>query len=199
LRARINKKELFTRMNTIEENPVRSKILDHYYEYAGQFDWNFDNRQAQIPTIPVIHATREQVALSIAATGFSALSTIDQGWYGKGVYFSIEIPYVLAYINGTPDPSILLGLLTPGKVYPVTEDPDGRDSLMGAPLMPFYNCHWVLTNKNGKPYYKNNSQKTITLDLDDFFTEIVIEQEAQIVPICIISLKREWVNIIRDI
>ena len=52
----------------------------------------------------VFHACRDrETALRICAGGFWALSTLDPGYYAKGLYFAGELAYALRYGRAMPD------------------------------------------------------------------------------------------------
>jgi hypothetical protein len=42
----------------------------------------------------VVHGTGLEVGQSICGTGFVALSSLDAGYYGKGIYFTTNSLYV---------------------------------------------------------------------------------------------------------
>ena len=73
----------------------------------------------------------------------------------------------------------------PGNVYPVTEAHDSDASLMRDPLKAGYNSHFALTEKNGfvlKERIDGGDEKP--------FDELVVGQEAQIVPAFILKLEK---------
>jgi hypothetical protein len=52
----------------------------------------------KIPSIlPVIHGTALATAWKICATGFANLSCLDDGFFGKGIYFTTYALYALPY------------------------------------------------------------------------------------------------------
>jgi hypothetical protein len=76
------------------------------------------------PVIPVLHGTDASVAWSIIGTGFSALSSLDAGFYGKGMYFSTSALYTLPYFATKFIPALLICLAVPGNPFPVVEHRD---------------------------------------------------------------------------
>lgn len=121
---------------------------------------------------------------------FLALSSLDAGYFGKGIYFTSFPFYTLPYISSRRIPAIILSWVLPGKaplpfdqtvfrfskkppkhqtqkpknckpvsvvsnlvglghVYPVIEDHQGQDSLIGAAIKPGYNAHFIVTDKSG--------------------------------------------------
>jgi hypothetical protein len=55
----------------------------------------------------------------------ATLSTLDAGYFGRGVYFSSNILYTLPYAFSKRNPALIISYLNPGNVFPVTEDHKG--------------------------------------------------------------------------
>jgi len=140
-----------------------------------------------VKIVPAIHGTSEDIANSIITTGFVALSKLDSGYYGKGVYFTTSVQYALPYFATKSSPVVIICLVISGNAYPVIEHPDEEKSFMGAALSPGYHSHYVLTRKDGYPCYKIMSG----YDEEQFFDELVIEQEAAILPFYYLKVSRE--------
>jgi len=155
----------------------RREVLQDYQNYVHQFPWNRAEDEL-VPIIPVLHGTSYDVAVSISKTGFVALSNIDAGWYGKGIYFSTNAYYCLPYMENYKNPAALVAFVFLGHTYPVVESPDADNSLLGCPLQSGFNSHYVLTNRHGG----------IRVDKEKHFAEIVVEQESQILPAFILCI-----------
>src|SRR5436190_640877 len=97
----------------------------------------------------IILGTDYYVAEKIAQTGFAALASLDAGYFGRGIYFTTYILYTLPYSCSKRNPSVVIGYLNLGNVFPVTENHKGDESLLGLPLKPGYNSHFVITTKDG--------------------------------------------------
>lgn len=128
----------------------------------------------------MLHGTDNSIAWKIVTTGFVSLSTLDAGWYGKGIYFSSSAKYIIPYYSSKKIPTIIISLVIPGNPYPVTEDPNSSESLIGAAPKEAYQSHYVLVNSNGLP-----PGKEIQNPLD----ELVIIQESQILPLFLLLPK----------
>jgi len=122
------------------------------------------------------------MAFKIAKTGFAALSSLDPGWYGQGIYFTTRACYTTPYCKDKNEPCIIIAIAIPGNVYPVIEDPTGQLSLTGKPITPGYNSHYVLTSQDGA-IWSTPPQK--------LFDELVISQEAQLVPLFVAQLHKD--------
>jgi len=133
-------------------------------------------------------------AYSICETGFAALSSLDDGWYGKGIYFTSYAVYTVPYISRQKAPVIIVSWVLPGNVYPVIENSEPSDttqepkglaqkhqeaSLKGAPIQNGYNSHYVVVDEDGKIGHPQSKE---------LFNEFVIAQESQIVPAFIFEI-----------
>lgn len=151
-------------------DPNKSVVHNAYLEIAKSFQWN----TPEYPTvISVMHGTSVQIAEMIAKTGFAALSTLDSGWYGTGIYFTSSFEYCLPYIVARPRPAIIVSYVLPGNVYPVVK----REDHEAKPIMSGYQSHYVRTNIDGKP------------SAEGYHDEVVISQESQILPLYIVEIK----------
>jgi len=148
----------------------REWVMHKYQTFVDRFSWN---SILDCPIIPVCHGTEFAIAERICETGFASLSSLDAGYYGKGIYFSSYSVYLFPYIAPKRSPAIIVSWVIPGNVYPVTEDRRSGHSLLGAALKSGYNSHFVVTNRMGEAVTSGN---------DSVWDEIVISQESQIAP-----------------
>jgi len=169
------KKGWLQRSEKEERKDLRIWSYDQFEKYIAQYTWN----DGKVPIIPFIHATNYSTARNIAQTGFASLCKLDEGFYGKGIYLTNKAKYALAYIMGASKPSIIIAYVLPGNAYPVIEFPRAEDSLLGQPILPSYDSHIVCVTSAGTP---------VKRPIEDFFLELVIDQEARVLPAFIISL-----------
>jgi len=169
--------EIFSSKGWSVDNDNRCSFLVHeYYEqYAKQFSWN---QTEIVPIIPGCYGTSISIAERTCANGFAALSSVDAGRFGTGIYFTTHPDYFTPYLVSKTRPALISSWLLPGNVYPVTEHPTGPTSLAGAALKSGYNSHFVSTDKQGFPKPPTG----------EFFTEVVIPQESQISPAFIFEI-----------
>jgi len=163
-------------------NGLREKVFQEYTQKVNSFSWN---NELKVPILAAIHGTGLATAKAISKTGFAALSSLDAGYFGKGIYFSSDSLYSLPYAvrPGVSEPTLILSFVVPGNIYPTVEQHKGPQSLMGKPLRtPGYHSHFVLTNKDGLAISPENI-------LQNVYDEIVIPVEAQVVPAYIIELE----------
>jgi len=160
---------------------LRQWVLDQFWARAHVFGWNAADDQT--PVIPVVHGTDAAVAWKIIQTGFSALSSLDAGWFGRGMYFTSSLQYALPYFAAKPTPSVLVCLAVPGNPYPVVEHKDDPRTKLGSPIPSGYQSHYVLTNKDGTPCKEKQAE-------GEFYDELVLDQEVQVVPVALIEFDR---------
>jgi hypothetical protein len=59
----------------------RQWMLNHLENYEQTFP---HNASKPVPIVPMIHGTSDKAVWQIIQTGFTTVSTLDEGWYGKG-------------------------------------------------------------------------------------------------------------------
>jgi len=184
---------------------LRQEIFDWFNNKLSEWDWNINltldssirdrarNKNVSLdssPVLPVVHGTDMSIAWKIVDGGFATLSTLDDGFYGKGIYFSTSAKYILPYYGAKKTPAVLVCLLIPGNVYPVTEQPTPNSKIKGYPLVSGYQSHYAITKKNGLPFTREDfvDQKAKKYD------EVVIVQESQVVPIFLLKIGKDSIK-----
>jgi len=131
---------------TYSKNTDKCELMHTYHSRIGEFQYK---KSPLIKLVPALHGTDYHVAGKIAQTGFASLSSLDAGYYGKGIYFTTHLLYTLPYCLLKRFPAVIISYLNMGNVFPVTESHTGVDSMMGQPLRNGYNSHYIRTNRNG--------------------------------------------------
>uniref|UniRef100_A0A6B2KX99 PARP catalytic domain-containing protein n=1 Tax=Arcella intermedia TaxID=1963864 RepID=A0A6B2KX99_9EUKA len=175
---RIKNDPLLFQDQGIEEDQSKRWIKQLFLKKVERCSWNAG---AQVAILPVVHGTSLEIAQKILSTGFANLSSLDNGWYGKGIYFSSSSLYCLPYLLNKKHGALIISFILPGNPYPVTEDPEGPDSLLGKALISKYQSHYIIVNLNGK---------LAPPDSPPYFDEIVISQESQIMPLYLLQLSK---------
>ena len=74
--------------------------------------------------IPGYQGTSENAAYRIVTNGFGTTATLDDGYFGRGIYFTSSMEYAAKYTNSTKRGKVfLLSLVITGNTFPVTEHP----------------------------------------------------------------------------
>jgi len=155
----------------------RQWVKSVFVNRVASFAWN---QALSVPIIPTIHGTSASVAWKVCQSGFATLSALDIGFFGAGIYFTTSAKYAVPYFATKPNPAIIISYLVPGNPYPVTEDPNGPNSLAGQAVKPGYQCNYVLTTNRGMPFPQ--------IEKKHIFDEIVIRQETQVAPAYVLML-----------
>jgi len=159
-----------------DENPQREWVNECYQNMVKKYPWNSD---LDLPIIPVVHGTDESIGWKICSGGFAALSSLDEGFYGKGIYFTSSCMYAIPYFATKPKPAILICFVSPGNTRPIIEHYNEEQSFLGVPIDTGYQSHYILTNKEGTPCKKK---------LEHYYDELVIGAEGQIIPIFLVTI-----------
>jgi len=167
-------------------NEYRKWVLSKFEARVSQCPWNDGTKPAILPTI---HGTSFSIALKICATGFANLSSLDDGFFGKGIYFTTYALYALPYFSSKDQPAILLSFVLPGNTYPVNENSKSKKSLVGTALVSGCNSHYVITTSQGEPPDEPRES--------DIYDELVIPQEAQISPFLLLRIDSRNLNQLR--
>jgi len=162
-----------------EGKEIRQWVYNNYVNFCNRFSWNLKIR---VPIVPMLHGTDAGIAEKICETGFASLSSLDAGYFGKGIYFTSYGMYTLPYVASRNNPALILSYTLPGNVYPVIEDHQGPKSLVGAAIKNGYSSHYVSTNGKGS-----------ALDhvSNEVYDELVIPQESQITPAFIFLISNQ--------
>jgi len=192
-RLQSSKRTFFSQ--TWNKSGNKPEVYDAAQAVIKNCPWNTEN---SIPIIPAVHGTDAAVSQKICETGFANLSSLDEGYYGKGIYFTTWAAYTISYIATRHQPSLVVSWLLPGNVYPVTEHHgEPGSTLIGTALQSGYNSHFVCTQANGE-VSKDHCNNT--------YNEVVIPQEAQISPAFILHLENKgsemwasWNRVVKDV
>jgi hypothetical protein len=73
----------------------------------------------------MFQGTSEDAAFKIITNGFGIASSLDDGFYGKGIYFTSKLDYAAKYCYSIPNKGkiFLLNLVISANTFPVTEGP----------------------------------------------------------------------------
>jgi len=166
---------------------------------------NQTQRGESIHAIPMIQGTNEQSALSICQNGFATVATLDEGFYGKGIYFTGDLEYASKYAKETTKGKVFLVALTlPGNPFPVTENPhfDEKgnnfktvDANGKEKIIPNPSGYYGKTARSGyQSHYTIVSKTTLgqAFPIDDTYDpklhadELVVFQDPQALPLFLI-------------
>jgi len=174
---------------TGDNGELRERAFIRIEQKIQYWEWNFGLNISDSPVLPVVHGTSMDKAYRIAEGGFVALSTTDDGYYGKGIYFTTSANYTVPYFKQHEHPAIIICLVIPGNPYPVIEDPRNDSPIRGKAILLGYQSHYVVVTKSGMPFTINDYAEN-----KERYDELVVEQEAQVLPIFILSVSEIKIN-----
>eukprot|EP01120_Amphizonella_sp_Union-15-10_P013809 TRINITY_DN6505_c0_g1_i2.p1 TRINITY_DN6505_c0_g1~~TRINITY_DN6505_c0_g1_i2.p1 ORF type:complete len:347 (-),score=41.36 TRINITY_DN6505_c0_g1_i2:62-1102(-) len=126
----------------------RQWVLDHLLGIYSKCSWN---QGTLTPVVTMLQGTSEDVVWQICQNGFAVVAARDDGWYGRGIYFTSYSNYALIYSlpNASGEKVLTINYVVPGACYPVIENPkDPQNSLIGKPCQKGYQSHYVRVFSN---------------------------------------------------
>jgi hypothetical protein len=152
----------------------------------------------------VFHACRREAAMEICKGGFAKLASLDEGYYGLGLYFSFDLKYVVEQYGlggGDPDKSmadedgnvtVIVCNVVVGNLYPVVEHPapaqSAAGSLKGKAQVPKYDAHGVVVE--GGPCTPCAHARWGAAGVRTY-SELVLFEDAAVLPRFVLSVRRE--------
>ena len=167
----------------------RQAYLDWSEKYAKRYNWNTDPSKPNV--IPLLQGTMDVAAWQICQQGFGVTATTDDGYYGRGIYFTSKLGYASQYAKSGPDgKAFMLCVVIPGNSFPVTEQPfspEGfKSGYQGQACRPGYQSHSTLVD--GRNITKAFPIKG-GLDENILADETVIFEGAQAMPMFVFYMK----------
>jgi len=140
---------------TNEQEPTdiierRKQVMENYDNLVKNTDWNKYIGQYDIPIFPAVHCCSYDMAIEIAQSGFD-IPDSSGGSYGEGVYLTTSANYAQRNIPEGDCNTMVICYAAPGNVYPAVEDPQGKQSLVGADVKAGYQSHYAVVNEEGLP------------------------------------------------
>jgi len=157
---------------------VRKRYLLHLAEKITKLRHQF-NDGSRAFVVPVVQGTSENAAFRIIKNGFGTVASVDDGWYGRGMYFTTSFKYASTYAKPSPHGEVFLIALTiPGNPYPATEPPlNNPTSLLGQACKAGYQSHYLEVTRSGQP--------AVNVD-DKFGDELVVFEGSQALPLFLV-------------
>jgi len=177
----------------IEQNPFDNSLGDEQKMILSHFDKLCKEtiHSEKVSILKVWHGTSQQKAKSIMKLGFINAATLDEGWFGKGVYFTTNIDYAIKYSmissKSEDELCLLCSYVIISNPFPITEEMGL--SFSGKGNYKHFQSHIVLVKSNTN---NPNSMSYYPSSIDDHqYNEIVIFQESHILPRLQVVLKKK--------
>jgi hypothetical protein len=183
---------------SLEQLLVLSTLRDQFQERAPG-----SNRKA-VNTFYCFHGPRLEHVDSICRSGMVATGSMDSGYFGRGIYSTLNVEYAARYAYGEfDDPEkpprqapadgrypVIMFAASVSMAYPLTREVDyghvadapGYSDYFGRGLKFGFDCHVVCVSQS-------NGFQAVNRDACQY-VEIVIDQESQMMPIAILWFER---------
>ena len=143
------------------------------------------------------HATTsEEVAQAVLQGNFGNLQKLDDGYFGKGIYFTLDAEYAIeAYgrelfeqYDAVP---LLVSVIVVSGALPVIELPDPSDptSYLGQPLVGGADSHVAVVAKDDRGEFVPCPSAQWSSEGVSTYTEFVLRHEAQVLPLGYMMVK----------
>eukprot|EP01114_Cavostelium_apophysatum_P019166 TRINITY_DN6095_c0_g1_i2.p1 TRINITY_DN6095_c0_g1~~TRINITY_DN6095_c0_g1_i2.p1 ORF type:complete len:616 (+),score=141.75 TRINITY_DN6095_c0_g1_i2:38-1885(+) len=177
--------DIYARQDWLD-NLTKCKIMEALSDRGHKFD---HNKTISPPVIPMLQGlSNPDLCWDLCKYKFSELSTIEDGYYGKGMYFTSSAEYAVNLYSRLDNRVLLISFVTPGNPNPCTENPNiPRESLIGRVIKQGYDSHYALVDGSGLPLDVRNSK--VGGKLSDY-DELVIDDEQQVLPCYLVFLGR---------
>jgi len=179
--------ELFARTDWID-NHQRCNIMNNLSNLSAKYPHNATLTPHVIPVLQGL--SKPDLCWDLCKHGFSQISQFDEGYYGKGMYFTSSLEYAVNIFANLENRVILVSFVNIGNPYPCIENPSKpRESLIGRNIKQGYDCHYSVVDGNGLPLTNEelmNAQNANRACYD----ELVVPEEQQILPCYLVFLGR---------
>ena len=140
------------------------------------------------------HGCSNHTLPNLLSSGFAALGTFDQGWYGKAMYFTSSAKYAARYCGGSGGCLIMcyVLLLNPFPVVstdaPLTASPQNF-RFYGRGNYSNYQCHYIPVSRTEGSDTLDYRPPSTGID-DVVYDELAVFQESHILPQIVVHLKQ---------
>jgi hypothetical protein len=180
--------DLFKKTDWLQLDQInqRSNFLGWLDAFCNRFTmWNSTD-ESRPKVIPMLQGSSAAAVWQICQQGFGVTATTDDGFYGRGIYFTSKLSYAAQYAKtGTEGKVFLLSMVIPGNSFPVVENPQEKGNLVGQACRPGYQSHFTLVDgRNVQTAYPIKG----AID-SNTAEELGVFNEAQALPLFVIFMK----------
>ncbi|CAF1463299.1 unnamed protein product [Adineta steineri] len=176
-------------LNVENSREERQRVLNRLDTLCQQVS---HNRSVRI--IRMWHGCRQNILPNLLSDGFSTLGFLDDGWFGKAMYFTSSAKYATRYCGQTGGCLIMcyLLLLNPFPVTRTDAPPavsPNRFRFYGKGNYKNYQCHYIPVSPVGGPNTQDYRPPSSGNVDDAEYDELAIFQEANILPQVVIHFQ----------
>lgn len=173
--------------NSPEERQCVLDRLDALYHQVSH------NRQARI--VRMWHGCRKDILPQLLSDGFAALGTLDDGWYGKAMYFTSSAKYATRYCGGESGGCLIMCYILLLNPFPVVSA-DAPPNISPASFRFYgkgnyrnYQCHYIPVSPVGAGTDTMDYRPPPTGTDDALYDELAVFQEVNILPQVVVHFK----------
>ena len=171
----------------------RKKVLERFLTWSSLW---CDKRLEHSRVLLVYHTPpSEEIARKILLGGFANLGKRDAGFYGSGIYVTLDLDYCMQYASdargSTP---VIVCAFVMGVAFPIVESPKNPNGFLGKPLVKA-DTHLVVVSRiddTSEPVPFESWESTRTC------TELVAQNDAQVLPLGYMMLSKKGLEVQRQ-
>jgi len=189
--------------------PERETVLNRFSSCYQRVSTN--DKIKVVQTWVGITSTNVEI---VCHTGLADIRVTDKGYFGAGIYSTLQADYARVYSEGSrfygipsipPNPDgehcLLLCWVAVGNVYPISKSDYGRNLPFsnfyhqdnGLALNPGFDSHCACVSRDDKLLQAakfNNDTEKFDQDPKTLVDEIVVKESSQILPYCRVYYKK---------
>jgi len=173
---------------------ARKKVLERFLTWPSLW---CDKRLEHSRVLLVYHTPpSEEIARKILLGGFANLGKRDAGFYGSGIYVTLDLDYCMEYATekrgSTP---VIVCAFVMGVAFPVVESPKNSNGFLGKPLVNKADTHLVVVSRSdgaSEPIQFESWASTRTC------TELVAQNDSQVLPLGYMMLTKKGLEVQRQ-
>jgi hypothetical protein len=145
----------------------------------------------EVKFLPVWHGTSTENLSSICHSGYAALGTTDDGYFGKGIYGTVEAEYAFRVYSKRKG-VLLLNWMVFYSAYPII--PKEKETFKGKPHFLNYDAHYIPVsplnpdNELEEHYFPCERHDT------PVYRELVVFEEASCFPRFLVTLSSDQID-----
>lgn len=182
----------------------RFPVTDYKEAVLNRFSKNYRrvSQNEKIKLIQTLIGFSANHVDAVCSTGPADLRKRDKGYFGAGIYSTLQSKYAVQYCSESKDGEfcVLLCWIAVGNVYPICREQDYQrgggtskfwDNDNGIALKPCFDSHCVCVSEKRKmqaaDFDPDNKENPFG---EDVFDEVVVKESSQVLPYCILYFKK---------
>uniref|UniRef100_A0A7S4BV58 non-specific serine/threonine protein kinase n=1 Tax=Chrysotila carterae TaxID=13221 RepID=A0A7S4BV58_CHRCT len=197
LNARLANRSLFSLSHDLtrgsdEMCAQRRRVLEYFQGTYPSLCRSCDGMDNVRVWIAFHAAPNESVALSVLRGNFAVLQRLDAGYYGQGIYLTLDADYAVeAYgrtVHQQEQVPLLVCAVAVGNMLPVVEMPRSPEGFMGKAMVGRADAHVSVVSLGVDPFDETEKEWYVPAPFEEWdaartYTEIVVKDDSQVLPL----------------